>query len=45
MEKEIVKEICKDLNWKERIIVRLFRKRFIKIYRLGVVKCFNYYNQ
>ena len=44
MEKEILKEICNDLNWVERIIVRLFKKSFVKIYRLGLVKCFNYYN-
>ena len=45
MEKEIVKEICKDLNWKEKIVVKLFKKSFIKTYRLGLVKCFNYYNK
>lgn len=45
MEKEILKEICKDLNLKERIIVRLFKESFIKTYRLGLVRCFNYYNK
>lgn len=44
MEKEILKEICRDLNWIERIIIRLFKKSFVKVYRLGLVKCFNYYN-
>ena len=44
MKKEILKEICVDLNWKEMVIVKLFKKTFIKAYRLGLVKCFNYYN-
>lgn len=45
MEKDIVEEICKDLNWKERIIVRLFKNSFIKTYRLGLVRCFDFYNK
>ena len=42
MEEEILKEICKDLNWKERIIVRLFKKSFIKVYKNGVKTGFNW---
>jgi hypothetical protein len=45
MEKDVVREICKELNWMEKIIVKVFKKSFIKVYRLGLVKCFNYYNQ
>ena len=42
MEEELLKEICKDLNWKERIIVRLFKKSFIKVYKNGVKTGFNW---
>jgi hypothetical protein len=42
MEKETLKEICKDLNWKERILVRLYKKSFIKIYKKGVRTGFNW---
>lgn len=41
MEKEILKEICKDLNKKERIIVKLFKKTFIKVYHKARIKVFN----
>jgi hypothetical protein len=32
MEKYVVKEISKNLKWNEKIIVRVFRKLFFKIY-------------
>lgn len=32
MEKLIVEEICKNLKWYERVIVRLFRKTFVRVY-------------
>lgn len=41
MEKEILKEICKDLNWKERILARVFRKQFIKAYHRTRINIFN----
>lgn len=40
MEKEILKEISKDLKWYEKIIIRLFDKIFISTYKLGVKKGF-----
>lgn len=43
--KEIFKELKKELTFKERIITKIFKKTFIKIYRLGMIRCFNYYNK
>lgn len=42
VEKDVVlKEIKKDLNWKERIIVHINKKTFVKIYKKGIEKGFN----
>ena len=41
MEKLIVKEIAKELNWKEKIILKIFRKYSYKIYKLGITYGFN----
>ena len=39
---DVVKdEIMKELNWKERIIVKLFAKTFEKVYKLGITFGFN----
>ena len=40
MKNELLKEIKKDLNFKERIIVKLFSKTFIKIYEKGKTNYF-----
>lgn len=40
MEKEILKEIKKDLNFKEKIIVHINKKTFIKVFnktRLDII--------
>ncbi len=34
-------EIIKELNWKERIIVKVFAKTFVKIYKIGITFGFN----
>lgn len=34
-------EVVNELNWRERIIVKLFPKTFIKIYKLGITFGFN----
>lgn len=44
MEKLIVEELCKNLKWYERIIVKIFKKIFYKVYRIGTIACFNFYN-
>ena len=41
MEKLIVKEICKNLKWYERIVVRVFKNIFIKVYHIGRILMFN----
>ena len=45
-ETEVVyRELKKELTFKEKIIVKIFKKTFSKMYRLGMIKCFNYYNE
>lgn len=34
-------KIIKELNWKERIVVKLFAKTFEKVYKLGITFGFN----
>lgn len=41
MEKLIVKEICKNLKWYERIIVRVLWRTFAKAYHMGRIVAFN----
>lgn len=37
----LIKEIMKELKWKERIIVKVFKDIFIKIYKIGITYGFN----
>lgn len=41
-EEMIVEEILKKCNWREKIIVKLNKTIFIKIYKLGIRKGFNF---
>ncbi|HJJ05815.1 MAG TPA: hypothetical protein OIM45_08300 [Clostridiaceae bacterium] len=41
MEEDIVKEIEKECNFKERILLRLFTKTFVKMYNIARIKMFN----
>lgn len=41
MEKLIVEELCKNLKWYERIIVKRHKNTFVKIYKLGITFGFN----
>lgn len=34
-------EVIKELNWKEKIIVRIFVKTFVKVYNVTRIKIFN----
>ena len=45
MEKLVVEEICKNLKWYERIIVKIHKKLFYSMYRIGMKDCFNFYNK
>ncbi len=38
-------EVMKGLNWKEKFILRICRKTCVKLYRKGMVECFNYINK
>ncbi len=40
MEENIVKEIEKECNFKERILLRLFTKTFVKVYNVGKINYF-----
>lgn len=43
VEKDVVlNEIKKDLNWKERIIVHINKKTFVKVYKQGLKDGFNW---
>lgn len=41
MEKEIVEEIKKECNFRERILLKMFGKIFVKVYHIGRIKMFN----
>ena len=41
MKDVVVNEIVKELNWKERIVVRLFRKTFVKVANMTRIKVIN----
>lgn len=41
MEKLIVENICRELSWNEKIVVKIFAKIFIKVYHIGRIKCLN----
>lgn len=41
MEEDIVKEIEKECNFKERILLRLFTKTFVKVYNIARLKVIN----
>ena len=41
MKDVVLDEVKKDLNFKERIIVKLFSKTFYKIYKIGITFGFN----
>lgn len=42
MKKDVVlNEIVKELSWKEKIIVKMLKIIFIKIYKKGIEKGFN----
>lgn len=42
---ELLKELNEELNWKERIVLKLFKKICIMFYRKGMLDCFNFYNK
>lgn len=35
------KDVVKYLNWKERLIFKIFKKTFIKIYKTGITYGYN----
>lgn len=41
MEKIIIEEILKECKWYEKIVVRMFKKTFIKIYHINRIKLVN----
>ena len=41
----VLNEVLNGLRLKEKILVKFFPKTFSKVYRKGMIKCFNYYNK
>lgn len=41
MEKLVIENLCKNLKWYERVIVKLFSKTFVKVYHIGRITIFN----
>lgn len=41
MEKEILEEIEKECNLKERILLKVFTKTFVKVYNIARLKVIN----
>lgn len=41
MKNVILNEITNELNWKERIVVNVFAKTFIKVYNISRIKIVN----
>lgn len=41
MKNVALNEVMKELSWKERIIVRLLKKTFYKMYKIGITFGFN----
>ena len=43
MEEYIIRKITRELKWYEKIVVRMFKKVFVKIYKIGI--SFGYNNK
>ena len=41
----VLNRVLNVLSFKEKILVRMFSKTFSKVYRKGMIECFNYYNK
>lgn len=41
MEEEILKEIEKGLNKREKILLKIFAKTFLKVFHMGRIETFN----
>lgn len=37
----VIKDVEKELNWKEKVVVKIFAETFDKIYKLGITYGFN----
>ena len=43
MEEKILKEIMKNSkDWRERLLLKMFPRTFVKVYHAGRIKGFNY---
>ncbi len=46
MEKEILNEILKNCkDWRERVLIRMFTRMFVKVYKLGIKEGFKWSNK
>ncbi len=44
MKDVVLNEVIKELNWKDRCIIKIFSKLFYYVYKKGMIDCFKYYN-
>ena len=44
MEKIIVEEICKNLKWKDRAVIKMFKGTFMRFYSKARIDMFNKMN-
>lgn len=44
MEKLIVDQICKNMNWKDKVAIRLFKGTFMRFYNNARIIIFNKMN-
>lgn len=42
MKEEIIREIMKECNWWEKIVVKVLGKMFVKVYKTGIKAGFNW---
>lgn len=45
MKDVVLDEVMKELNFIERIIIKIFGNLFYYAYRKGMIDCFKYYNK
>lgn len=44
MKDVVLNEVMKELNWREKVIVKILAKTFLKVYNTGVKRGFNWNN-
>lgn len=45
IEEDVLRDLEKEMNWKEKIFLKIFAKMFYKVYNAGVKRGFNWNNK